>query len=280
MDFMSFKNILNNKIFDNSKSDLIKKITEGPDRYIGLFRPTKPKAKLLQNLLQSNEIRFGDAFETIFEKYFEILGYQNLEKNIKTDDKYLSLDQLFTDNNYVYFVEQKIRDDHDSTKKRGQIENFEKKIIELLKIYKEDRLKCFTYFIDPSLTKNKNFYREEIKKIKNDYNVECQLCYGDEFWQKINHIEIWNELLKYLEQWKQEIPDLPNINFDECAEQTFDEIKKLSPSIYRKLLNNQNIINEIFPIIFPQNKVLKLLKEYFNTKTETIYQNLKELIKC
>jgi len=39
----------------------------------------------------------------------------------------LSLDQYFTDGKIYYFVEQKVRDDHDSTKKRGQISNLEKK---------------------------------------------------------------------------------------------------------------------------------------------------------
>lgn len=75
MKYEKFKLILNNKIFEKSKSDLLKKISEYPDRYVGLFRPTKPKAKILQNLLQSNEIRFGDATQKLFEEYFIELGY-------------------------------------------------------------------------------------------------------------------------------------------------------------------------------------------------------------
>ena len=119
MQYDKFKSILNSKIFENSKIDLIKKIANYPDRYIGLFRPTKPKAKILQNLLQSNEIRFGDVLETLFEEYFKELGYKNLNKLIKdSNDNNLNLDQLFTDNNYIYFVEQKVRDDHDSSKKK------------------------------------------------------------------------------------------------------------------------------------------------------------------
>ena len=70
MEYKLFKDILNQQIFESSKRDLIIKIAEHPERYIGLFRPTKPKAKILQNLLQSNEIRFGDALEIIFEKIF------------------------------------------------------------------------------------------------------------------------------------------------------------------------------------------------------------------
>ena len=59
MEYKYFQDILNQQIFESSKPDLIEKIAKYPERYMGLFRPTKPKAKILQNLLQSNEIRFG-----------------------------------------------------------------------------------------------------------------------------------------------------------------------------------------------------------------------------
>ena len=57
MRYEIFKQILNREIFDNSKLDLIKKIAENPDRYIDLFRPTKPKAKILQ--IFYNQTRLG-----------------------------------------------------------------------------------------------------------------------------------------------------------------------------------------------------------------------------
>lgn len=171
MDYNTFCTILNKQIFESSKRDLLEKIAHYPDRYIGLFRPTKPKAKLLQNLLQSNEIRFGDALEILFEKYFELLGFINLEKRIAEGRECLDLDQIFRNGSFIYFIEQKVRDDHDSTKKRGQINNFEKKINALLKSYDETKLRCYTYFIDPGLTKNKRFYIQELGKIYSDYNV-------------------------------------------------------------------------------------------------------------
>lgn len=290
MDYKIFTEILNKQIFDNSKINLIQKIAENPDRYVWLFRPTKPKAKILQNILQSNEICFWDALEVLFEKYFSYLWYINLEKTIKLSNpilkwnrktEYLDLDQLFTDWKFTYFIEQKVRDDHDSSKKRWQIDNFERKIIELLKIYNEDELKCFTYFIDPSLIKNKNFYLNEIEKISKDYNLSCKLCYGDEFWKEIDHLEIRKELLKYLEEWKKSIPELPTINFDEEAEINFEEIKNINPSIFRKLFSNDIIYKEILPIIFPEKKVLYMLKLYFQElwKEKSIYKNLSEMIK-
>jgi hypothetical protein len=133
MDYSIFCEIFNKQIFDNLKRDLIEKISNYSDRCVGLFRPTKPEANILQNLLQSNEIRFGDALEIVFEKYFEQLGFINLEKKIGDGKEYLDLDQIFKDATFIHFIEQKACDDHDSTKKRGQMSNFEKKIKALCK---------------------------------------------------------------------------------------------------------------------------------------------------
>lgn len=278
MDYNSFKKILNEQIFENSKADLVEKVAMNPDRYVGLFRPTKPKAKILQNLLQSNEIKMGDALEILFEEYFKLLNFKILEKKI--DD--LSLDQLFTNGKIIFFVEQKIRDDHDSTKKRGQIENFERKIEVLLNKLKipENSLRAFMYFVDDSLVKNKNYYLEELSKIHRDYNVSCTICYGKDFWDSINHSDIWEEVLIYLERWKKEIPDMPSINLDENPEKSFEEICNLKPIIFRNLFSDERICEEILPIIFSENKTLTLLKNEFleRGKSQTIYKSLAEKI--
>lgn len=71
MRYKEFAAILNDAIFEKSKSDLLSKIAKHPERYVGLFRPSKPKAKVMQNLLQSHEIRFGDSFEVLISKYLE-----------------------------------------------------------------------------------------------------------------------------------------------------------------------------------------------------------------
>lgn len=105
---------------------MLEKIAEYPSRYIGLFRPTKPKAKILQNLLQSHEIRFGDPFEKAIEEYLKLKGCEILPKKFTTaNNDTLNIDQCFRYKQKVYFIEQKVRDDHDLTKKRGQIQNFE-----------------------------------------------------------------------------------------------------------------------------------------------------------
>lgn len=277
MQYKIFKSIFDDIIFEKSKADLISKVSKYPIRYIGLFRPTKPKAKLLQNLLQSHEIRFGDAFEQIIEEYLIECDYKILTKSLKYEinDK-LEVDQLFEKSGITYFVEQKVRDDHDSTKKRGQINNFEKKLDTIINIYGEENTKGFFYFIDPSLTKNKKYYLKELEIMSIDYGVELHLFYGDEFFSFINKNNIWSEILLHLKKWRLELPDTPIINFDINPFESFSEIKDLPPIIFRKLFDDEELFNEIVLTLFPEKKVLYLLKNYFLSKEKRIYNTLVE----
>ena len=275
-----FKNSLNDKLFEESYSDLVRKIAENPERYIGLFRPTKPKTKLIQNITQSHEIRFGDALEYIFEKYFEALGFQLHTKRFRNgDDEELSIDQLFSKGKTLYMIEQKVRDDHDSTKKVGQFANFEKKYYALTLRYKSYDIVQIMWFIDDSLVKNKSYYLREMDKLANDYGCTPFLFYGEKMFDTFGGISdfdssMWAETLDYLERWKDTLPDMPEINFDKNANVAFEEIKNLPPIVYRKLLTNKDIIEQIFPIIFPNGDVLELLSTYFATKRERIYDTL------
>lgn len=107
MNYKKFEDIFNTTIFEKSKPDLIRKIATYPERYVGLFRSTKPKAKIIQNLLQSHEIRFGDAFEILIEEYLQENDFYILDKRFKDNGNTLELDQMFSDENTIFFVEQK-----------------------------------------------------------------------------------------------------------------------------------------------------------------------------
>jgi Holliday junction resolvase-like predicted endonuclease len=275
MEYSLFKQIFNETIFEKSKADLLGKIASSPSRYIGLFRPTKPKAKILQNLLQSHEIRFGDAFEHVIEKYLQIKGCELLPKRFTNrDGDVFNIDQCFRKDEKIYFIEQKVRDDHDSTKKRGQILNFEKKLDIMLSSYEEEQLIGIFYFVDPFLDKNRKFYVEELAKMTRDYNIETQIFYGKPLFEYLGFSDIWEEVLDYLVEWKKEIPDLPEINFDLNPQDTFEEIKDLKPLIFRKLFENDEIFKEIVLTLFPDGSTLRLLHSYFSSRHETIYKTL------
>lgn len=146
--------ILNRRVFDDEKEYLVRNIIENPERFVGVFRSTPPRLKLIQNILQSREIRFGDALEDIIQKFLEDMGYKTLEKTIMHSGRRMNLDQYFTTPDYsqYYLVEQKIRDDHDSSKKTGQVDNFKKKL-SYLKTIHGAALTGIMYFIDPALEK-------------------------------------------------------------------------------------------------------------------------------
>ncbi len=267
MDYQTFNEIFNRFIFGTSKAKLLENIAENPERYLGIFRPTKPKTKLLQNLLTSHEIKFGDAFERLIEQYLKEHNFSPLSKKIpyynkdKEKMESLELDQLAKKDNTYYFIEQKMRDDHDSTKKRGQIDNFERKLEALIHHYCEN-IQGYFYFIDESLNKNQNYYKEELQKLSVDYGVPLKLCYGKELFENLNILQVWDEILTHLARWREILPDLPSLNFDENPLESFKEIKDLVPSVYRKLLDNDENFQSCVNFI-PRTKSFKNVSRVF-----------------
>jgi len=223
---------------------------------------------LLQNLLQSNEIRFGDAFEVVIEKYFQSEDFKVLPKNINLTNstEQLKIDQLLKKDNQILFIEQKVRDDHDSSKKRGQIANFEKKLEAVSNQYAENEIKGFFYFIDPSLVKNKRFYEGELAKLEQAYEVGLSVCYGKELFESINLPNMWNDIILNLEKWRETIPDLPEINFDLNPNDSFDEIKDLPLNVYRRIFDDERITEQILPMLFSNwYNVTTIVRTYCTT---------------
>jgi len=238
MDYDKFCSILNKHIFKEDKKELLRIIASQEDAYFGYFSVLTSNIFLhncIQHLLQSHEIRMGDALEEIIEEILKDVGFRVLSKNIVNEEgEQLSLDQYFTDGRIYYFIEQKVRDDHDSTKKRGQISNFETKL-EILHKKHGSRLVGAMYFIDPDLSKNKNYYVEELKRLEKFYGVKLHLFYGKELFDYLQQPDIWDNIRSWLKQWKDSLPELPEINFDIAPKESFDEIKDLELRIWRKI---------------------------------------------
>ncbi len=275
MDYEKFCAILNKHIFERNRIELLKRMAENPERFIGLFRPTKPGAKILQHLLQSREIRMGDALEEIIEEILKFLGYETLPKRIESErDEVLSLDQHFTDGTTFFFIEQKVRDDHDSSKKRGQMSNFEAKL-EILHNKYGPRVSGIMYFIDPDLSKNKNYYLQELERLKEFYGVELKLFYGKELFEYLKKPELWDNILLWLKRWKDSLPELPEINLDATPKESFEEIKTLDLRYWRKILDNDKLWDEgVMKALFRDGSTLKLLVSHFKSQKGTPYKEL------
>jgi len=367
MDYQEFVQVLNKHIFYGNKRELLGRLVSNPERFIGLFRPSKPSTKILQHLLQSYEIRMGDALEEIIQLVIQGQGYILLDKNIQGEsdeplrlefpsvwtnihtyrrfkatrrglrasmspgstlsphnlserlgsalrayffggflsfptwdkNKYStprpvvkgkkldvclykitrsdtgSKDQHFTDGKKYYFIEQKIRDDHDSTKKRGQMQNFEKKL-KVLHRKHGSNLVGIMYFIDPDFSKNKNYYQEQIQTLRGGYEqVELYLFYGKQLFEYLGIADFWDQMLGWLKKWKQDLPEIPEISFDANPYESFMEIKDINASVWQKIISNDKLWEEgIIKALFRTGDTLKLIQEEFSKMEGKVYKQL------
>jgi hypothetical protein len=70
VNFNKFKEeIVDEKMSEKSEVGLVGKISYRLEGYLELFRLTKPMAKISQNLLQSQEIKFGCDFGKLIENH-------------------------------------------------------------------------------------------------------------------------------------------------------------------------------------------------------------------
>ena len=192
---LNLKKCFSKRLFDYESDELdevlIKKcvdiILNEKERITGFLRFNTIKTRLINYISKSVDIKLGNILEDFFERLIES-KYHLLDKIIYNGTKKYACDQLFEDENTVYLIEQKIRDDHDSTKMRGQIKNFEEKINTLCKMYKDKKIIGYQWFIDDLFHKNQNFYESEFnklnKKLKSN-NVEIYLEYGGDIINKL-----------------------------------------------------------------------------------------------
>ena len=259
LSYGDFAKKLENFVYKNYKSDLLIKIAYNPDRYIGNFRPVNPKIKLMQNVVQSYEIGFVDFMEYIVREY---LGkfYKTLPNKERYQDDIIYFDQLFIDNDTIYMIEQKMRDDHDSAKKRGFLEDFYKNIDYLKMKFPDKKIEAIMWFVDDSLSKNKKYYLSELNK-KIEQNININLFYGKELMDYLGKCFIWDEILEYLEMWKKSSSDI-ELNFEKDWLATREElINNVSKFVWKKIINNKEIVDEILPILFPGEGYKEILKE-------------------
>jgi hypothetical protein len=291
MDQNDIIEILNRHVFSQEKAALLQAMARRPDRFVGIFRSTTPRLKLLQNILQSREIRFGDAMEEIVSKLILAMGFVELEKRFQTDDEDdLSCDQYFctADQRQYYLIEQKVRDDHDSTKKRGQIENFRKKLL-YLKAKHGESLTGIMYFLDPALHKNEGYYKKALVDLKDELGLPIFLFYNGELFQHLQgHMQIWDLLFNSLQVWRKTVPEQITLNYDLDSTLAVSEIEGVPGALWYKLISAETLwVIGVLQALFPSGETLRLLADKFRAAgTQTIkagrskitYQQLAEML--
>jgi len=295
--FEYFEQILNSFLFVEERKALIERLIRYPERFTGLFRPSTPSEKILQNIIQSREIKFGDAFEKIIDQILNKSGYKPLQKRLEND---LECDHLFKspDGRCMLLIEQKMRDDHDSTKRKGQFNNFEEKIRYVLSELKDgEHLYAIMYFVDPNQKKNKKYYRRRsdqfMTQIKQGKNINILILYGEELFnfihENISSICInWDTLISWLQQWKRQLSSrqVTQINWE--TEDIISEMKELaqkSPELFSELASQKILWKEgVIQALFPTGSGLEAVCEELernsrNSRSRKAAEQLRESIR-
>lgn len=263
MNYEKFKEIADKNMPSgvNLYLSVIENIFKTPARFVSQFSITPSKFAVVRNIEASRVIRLGNIIEDTLTVMLEEVGFINLPKSIAPD---LMCDQHFRDSEgNTYLIEQKVRDDHDSTKKRGQIENFKKKVTCLQQ--KNVNVQSAIWFSDPAFKKNRKYYAEEISSINN-----AHLYYGEDMFcsEFIGHPEIYKQVIEYLAKYRSNQQNVDKIadeldTSDEAARAIAKMCGYNKKSIIRKMTNEryQLLLNELFPTRKSFNKAIEISRE-------------------
>lgn len=192
-----------NKHFKELGKYFDKKVIQNKEKLFDDFYhvPLSTKDLISGTIFNTCNIRYGDFLEEIINEFLiengDIISLEDKQKG--------NYDLLFKIDDILYVGEIKIRDNHDSTKKKGQISNLTEKAS--LQKEKNPNLKVMAifFFIDPNEKKNGKFYLEELKScIDKHLFDDAKVFYGDEIFDELRLTNEWNKL-------KNDIIDL-NIN--------------------------------------------------------------------
>ena len=261
MKYEEFAQELSDKIKSDDEFyyELLTTVIKNPRRYTGIFRVSNAKTKLVQNVTQSREIKFGDFMEDVITSYIAEMGYENLDKRISDS---LKADQLFTNGRSVCLIEQKIRDDHDSTKKRGQYDNFQRKYTAIREKYPNHEIIAVMWFIDDALKKNNKYYIERAET-ETLTRVKIYVLYdGDLFVKIFARPDVWDEVCKHLRRNKSERTDeilnIPDFDTSPEIRRALHRLKAENKNLYAKLLSSKPEYVQLRAELFPTGENLRL----------------------
>jgi len=274
-----FTQILDKHLREEQIERVLEALAKSPQRFTGIFRPSTPREKLIQYVIQSRGIKFGDAFEEVISEILSRSRYSALPKTLKAEGKgKLACDLLFKspDRLSILLVEQKMRDDHDSAKRDGQFQNFERKVKAVCNQYSGFKLHAIMYFVDPEQEKNKSYYTSECNKLKTSLPAHATLdvLYGEKFF---NYLEqyisppcvSWTELEEWLERWRNtdrtEAPELIDLEKRENLDKVI-EIAKRRPELISKIAGERSLwagglLKALFPTGDGLREICNSLKE-------------------
>lgn len=196
-----------NKYFNKEslETGIFKKFLDKPAILLSDFSLFEGIQKITHSTLVSLDIKFGYFLEDLFNAIlYSKDGVKQLDRNVKIDNKKFDYDSHFEYKGVNYILEIKKRDNHDSTKWKGQLEN----LIEKFNLSDNTKKRAIIYFIDSTYgVKNKNKYLQEWENYFNDINeTPLDILYGEEiFDNEILDSDDWNSFKFYSNQASQKV---------------------------------------------------------------------------
>jgi hypothetical protein len=96
--------------------------------------------------------------------------------------------------------------------------------------------------------------------------------------EQLGYPNIWHDIMTNLKKWRHDIPDLPNVNFDTNPKESAEEIKDLPLRIFRKLFDDERIVSQILPVLFPTGATLTILESYLRSQNVVIGNKIADSI--
>ncbi len=131
-----------------------------------------------------------------------------------------------------------MRDNHDRTKKKGQVANLEEKAKLQKSKHKDKKVISIVYFIDPNERKNGNYYKEELQKhVNKGYFDGAFVYYGDEIFEAFGINEAWEETKQMIIEHNQEAKSnnyIRNIIFQYIEKEKNVDYKKILSELFKK----------------------------------------------
>ena len=138
----------------------IDKMVKKPEILTGFKKINTFSLRMYASFGQANNIKYGTILEKYFNKYLEELGWKILDRDYiltneeqtkyQNDSNRVNVDLVAKYDDIIIFIEQKILDNHDSTKKTGQLRNFQEKATVIQRNYPSNDIYGFEWFIDDS----------------------------------------------------------------------------------------------------------------------------------
>ncbi|MCS4487722.1 hypothetical protein [Streptococcus sciuri] len=267
------KSIMDEYIPSNFIKSTIEKLADSPERLTGVLHANTFELGSITSFGYSRNNSFGNAIESVFREIIASNGWTIEKTSYNLDDyhlktprmnkkKKISVDQVFSNNINVIFIEQKIRDDHDTSKWEGQWNNFEYKLKVLTEVYKEKEVIGIMWMIDDNFERNKNSYLDKIERIDSLFQNKVFLIYGDDIDNTLNKLDgqqnlYYQPLYHFLNNWHNESVKVPDLNFDKYTYDCLKVFQGLNEKQAVNFFTNKEVIEEVFPIIFPHMQAIK-----------------------